>query len=55
MKVFVVKSMDSNCVISLDKIFLHQQDAERYISEQEAKHDFVVYFLSEHRVQCSLN
>lgn len=54
MKVFVVKSMDTNCVVSLDKIFLHQQDAEKYINEQEAKHNSVIYLLSEHQVQDSL-
>ncbi|WP_214658801.1 hypothetical protein [Candidatus Formimonas warabiya] len=50
MKVYVVKSMDSNCVASLDKIFFHQRDAEEYINEQEQKHGFVIYLLSEHPV-----
>lgn len=50
MTVYVVKSMDSNCVSSLDKIFLHQQDAEQYIYEQEKKHNSVVYFISEHAI-----
>lgn len=53
MKVYVVKCMDTNCVTSIDKIFLHKQDAEQYISVQ--KDDSLVYFVSEYHVLADSN
>ena len=50
MTVFVVKSMDSNCVASLDKIFLHQEDAEQYICEQEKKYKYLEFSITEHPI-----
>jgi len=49
-KVYVVKSMDSNCVISIDRIFLNRQDAEKYMEIQEAKYNFVTFLLHEYPV-----
>jgi len=50
MKVYVVKTMDTNCVISIDRIFLSRQDAEKYVDIQKKNYDFVIFLLSEYAV-----
>jgi len=37
LKVFVVKLIDTNGVVSLDRIFIRKKDAESYIYEQEKR------------------
>jgi len=37
MNVFVVKLIDTNGVVSLDRIFIRKKDAETYVYEQEKK------------------
>ncbi|MEL1135073.1 hypothetical protein AAC978_07795 [Desulfitobacterium sp. THU1] len=59
MKVYVVKSMDTNFVSSVDRIFISKQEAERYAALQNEKYKFVTFLVSEYQVfndasQCSL-
>ncbi len=59
MKVYVVKSVDTNFVSSIDKIFNNKQDADRYATIQKEKYDFVNFIVTEYEVlsnvdQCSL-
>lgn len=60
MKVYVVKSMDTNGVISIDQIFVNKKDAERYAAIQEEKYNFVTFIIAEYQVfsdagQCGLD
>lgn len=49
MKVYVVKCIDTNCITTLDKIFLNKRDAEQYVENQK-KNDELIYYISEHPV-----
>lgn len=49
MTVFVVKMMDTNCNITIDKIFQKRQDAELYVELNSKRGDFA-YFVSEYPV-----
>ncbi|AGA69959.1 hypothetical protein Desdi_2538 [Desulfitobacterium dichloroeliminans LMG P-21439] len=50
MKVYVVKSMDTNFVSSVDRIFISKQEAERYAVLQNEKYKFVTFLVSEYQV-----
>jgi len=50
MKVFVVTTLDTNLVNTVDKIFLHVDDAERYVSVQGMKNEALDYFVIEYSV-----
>lgn len=55
MKVYVVKSLDTNFVSSIDKIFMNKQDAERYVELQSKKYNFVTFVVVEHYVFSDAN
>jgi hypothetical protein len=50
MKVFVVTTIDTNLVNSVDRIFLCAHDAEKYVSIQEVKYRAMDYFIREYSV-----
>lgn len=50
MKVYVVESLDTNYVTSIDKIFLDKKDAQQYIDVQEKINETLEYFIKEHVV-----
>ena len=50
MKVYVVKSVDTNFVSTIDKIFTNKQDADRYAAIQKEKYDFVNFIVAEYQV-----
>jgi len=50
MKVYVVKSIDSNFVSTIDKIFANKNDADRYAAIQREKYDFVNFIVAEYQV-----
>jgi hypothetical protein len=47
MKIYIVMSKDTNCVISVDKVFQHKHVAEEYISIQSKKYRALDYFINE--------
>ena len=49
MKVYIVKYIDTNCVSTLDKIFLNKSDAEKYVDSRN-KNGELIYCISEHVV-----
>lgn len=49
MTVYVVRTMDTNFISSIEKIFLLQNHAEQYIKDN-CKRDDLDYFLDEHMV-----
>ena len=47
MKIYVVKIMDTNCIISIGEVFLHHSDAKNYAIEEGKKRDDISYWVSE--------
>lgn len=50
MKVFVVTTVDTNLVNTVDRIFLCAHDAQRYVNVQETKYRSLDYFIREYPV-----
>lgn len=50
MKVYVVKSIDTNFVSTIDKIFTNKKDADSYAAIQREKYDFVNFIVAEYQV-----
>jgi len=51
MKVYIVLSMDTNDLVSLDKVFEYKHIAEQYVNIQSEKNKALDYFIRE-RVIC---
>lgn len=50
MKVYVVESHDTNCVNSVDKVFLAKEAALEYINTQEKIYQALFFSVGEHTV-----
>jgi len=51
MKVFIVLVQDTNCVNTVEKVFLNGEDAVTYIKDREENRRDLCYYIKEYPVE----